>query len=67
MAVLHMLPERNIVQSINSLILYYHNQCKTISFDNSISYVEEEIDCELCSILPVISWKIASLSYASKA
>ena len=67
MPVLHLLPELNIVQSINSWILYCHHQCNTFSFDKSISYVEQEIDFQLGSILPVKSCKIASLSFASRA
>ena len=39
---------------------------KTCSFDNSISYVEQEIDFHLSSTLPVKSCKIASLSYTSR-
>ena len=46
-------------------ILYYYDQCKTSSFDNSISYGEQEIDFQLGSILPVKSCKNVSLSYAS--
>ena len=36
-------------------------------FDNSISYVEQETDFQLGSILPVKSCKVASHSYASRA
>ena len=61
-----MLPEFNIVQSITSWILYYYHKCKTSSFDNSISYVEEEMDFQLGSILLVKSCRNASHSYASR-
>ena len=44
------------------LPLYYYYQCKTCPFDNSISYVEQEIHFQLGIKLPVKSSKIASLS-----
>ena len=48
-------------------ILYHYYQCKTSSFDNSISYLEQEIDFQLGGILPVKSCKFASHSYGSRA
>ena len=33
-----------LVHSISSWILYYNYQCKTCSFDNSISYVEQDME-----------------------
>ena len=67
MPVFDILPELNIVQSITSWILYYYHQCKTSSFDNSISYGEQEIDFQFGTILPVKSCKFASLSYSFRA
>ena len=56
----HIHLELYIVQSIYLLILYYHHyQCRTCY---SIYYVEQEIDVQLRSTLPVKSYKIASLS-----
>ena len=56
---------RKIMENFH--ILYYYDQCKTSSFDNSISYGEQEIDFQFGSILPVKSCKFASLSYSFRA
>ena len=40
--VFHLLPELSILQYISSWILYYNHQCKTSSFDNTISYMKQE-------------------------
>ena len=67
MLVSQKLLELYFVQTITSWILYYYHQCRACSFQNSISFVKQDIDFQLGSTLPVELCKIASFSYISRA
>ena len=63
----HKLLELYIVQYVTCWNLYYYFRCITCPFQNSISFVAQEIDFQFASTLLVKFCKIASLSYISRA